>query len=91
MKTSLSSGVQRLLDEKVSSGRYRSADEVVRKGLALIEKEEASKLPAGAAPGNLAEAFSAIAGEVPETEWEKIPADLSRDLDRYLYGARKTS
>jgi putative addiction module CopG family antidote len=83
MKTSLSPGVQRLLDEKVGSGRYRSADEVVRKGLALIEREEASRVPASSAPGNLAEIFSAIAGDVPETEWQKVPADLARNLDCY--------
>lgn len=33
MKVSLSPDLERLIAEKVSSGRYRSTDEVVREGL----------------------------------------------------------
>ncbi|MGB9145154.1 MAG: type II toxin-antitoxin system ParD family antitoxin [Acidobacteriaceae bacterium] len=91
MKSSLSPGVQRLLDEKVSSGRYSSADEVVKRGLALIEKEEACEPPAPAARTGLAEIFSSVAAEVPDSEWEKVPPDLAKDPDRYLYGAQKAS
>lgn len=27
-----------------------------------------------------------LAGDVPETEWQKLPSDLTEDLDHYLYG-----
>jgi len=28
---------------------------------------------------------------VPDSEWEKVPPDLAKDPDRYLYGAQKAS
>jgi hypothetical protein len=30
-----------------------------------------------------------IGGSVPDEEWRKVPADLSMNLDHYLYGAPK--
>ncbi|MGB2624049.1 MAG: hypothetical protein WA857_16305 [Candidatus Acidiferrum sp.] len=30
--------------------------------------------------------LQSLAGDVPETEWQKLPADLTEDLDHYLYG-----
>jgi antitoxin ParD1/3/4 len=40
MKLSLSPETERLIEEKVSSGRYQSADEVVREGLErLVERD----------------------------------------------------
>lgn len=92
MKTSLSPDVKRLILEKVSSGRYRSADEVVRLGLILLQKDEEqahSTAPVGT--GDLAAIFTDIAKDVPDTDWQKVPADLSRNLDHYLYGIQKTS
>ncbi|MBT9330447.1 ribbon-helix-helix domain-containing protein [Paracidobacterium acidisoli] len=92
MKASLSPDVERLIQEKVSSGRYRSADEVVRLGLSLLQKseEQAHTAPPGSA-GDLAAMFAEIASDVPDTDWQKVPADLSGNLDHYLYGAQKTS
>lgn len=31
----------------------------------------------------------AIGASVPDEEWAKVPADLSKNLDHYLYGAPK--
>jgi hypothetical protein len=31
-----------------------------------------------------------IGGAVPDEEWRKVPADLSKNLDHYLYGAPKS-
>lgn len=31
-----------------------------------------------------------ISSRVPDEAWEKIPRDLSKNLDHYLYGAKKT-
>jgi hypothetical protein len=39
----------------------------------------------------IAEVISAIVQDVPETEWGKIPPDLSTNLDHYLYGNHKTA
>lgn len=92
MKTALSPEVERLILEKVSSGRYRSADEVVRRSLSLLQKVEEHEGPAPVSGGaNLADAFMGIAAEVPDVEWRKVPADLSQNLDHYLYKAQKTS
>ena len=92
MKISLSPEVERLIAERVSSGRYRSADEVVREGLELIQEREAGvrRSPANHG-GSLAATFQSIASGVPDTDWENVPADLSKNLDHYLYGGKKTS
>jgi len=92
MKISLSPDVERLIAEKVSSGRYHSADEVVREGLELLQKREKE---AGRSPSShradFAAAFDSIARDVPDADWESVPADLSKQLDHYLYGSQKTS
>ena len=51
--------------------------------------EEAAASQAGAGIAAIVDAFSAIAGEVPENEWERVPHDLSKNVDHYLYGAKK--
>ena len=40
---------------------------------------------------SLEKAFAAIAQEVPEEEWERVPSDLAKNLDHYLYGTSKVS
>jgi antitoxin ParD1/3/4 len=41
MNISLTPELERLVDEKVKSGRYASASEVIREGLRLLEEKEA--------------------------------------------------
>ena len=36
------------------------------------------------------EMVSAITREVPDREWARVPADLSKNVDHYLYGSKKT-
>jgi putative addiction module CopG family antidote len=92
MNISLSPDLERLIAEKISSGRYRSADEVVREGLELLDqRENESRRPPSNGKANLAAAFESIAIDVPDTDWKSVPADLSKNLDHYLYGGRKTS
>lgn len=92
MKTSLSPEVKRLILEKVNSGRYRSADEVVRRGLTLLQKDEERAVSTQSSGfGDLATMFGSIAGDVPDADWQRVPADLSKNLDHYLYGTQKTS
>ena len=127
MRISLSPDLERLIAEKVSSGRYCSADEVVREGLELLDEREnatrmsghertqadaikrASEIDPNAAilvesvrdsdkgprdsngTANLAAAFASIAGDIPDRDWVSVPADLSKNLDHYLYGGQKTS
>ena len=113
MKLSLSPETERLIEEKVSSGRYQSADEVVRESIKLLDErdnghpeapadamspppapEEETGEPAaqkGKKPATLYELFEPIWASVPAEEWEKLPRDLSINLDHYLYGAPKKS
>jgi len=92
MKISLSPELERLIAEKVKSGRYHSADEVVREGLKLLrEREKDTSRPAVRATTNFAAIFENIAGAVPDADWKCVPADLSKNLDHYLYGGQKTS
>lgn len=69
---------------KVQSGRYSSANEVVEQGLVLLDaKEHAEGSPDGAA---ISEMIVAIGRSTPAEEWERVPTDLSFNLDHYLYG-----
>ena len=43
MNISLTPELERLVDEKVKSGRYASASEVIREGLRLLEEREELK------------------------------------------------
>jgi putative addiction module CopG family antidote len=91
MKISLSPEIERLIADRVSSGRYHSADEVVREGLELLEEREKHARHARSdGARSLGEAFRSIAREAPEAEWEKVPSDLSKNLDHHLYGSRTT-
>ena len=31
-----------------------------------------------------------ITSQIPQTEWEQLPSDLSKNLDHYLYGSPKS-
>jgi putative addiction module CopG family antidote len=91
MKISLSPDIERLIAERVSSGRYRSADEVVREGLELLQKREKETQRTPSNGTSFAVALENIARDVPDSDWESVPPDLSKNLDHYLYGGLKTS
>jgi Arc/MetJ-type ribon-helix-helix transcriptional regulator len=107
MKLSLSPETERLIAEKVDSGRYQSADEVVRKGLDLLEERDNGKPPppmekAGPkqpeAAADKAENVSDIIkllepiwAEIPDSAWETLPRDLAQNHEHYLYGSKKQS
>jgi len=52
------------------------------------DKEEPSEKMKGSS--SILEMVSAITREVPEHEWERVPADMSKNVDHYLYGSKKT-
>jgi hypothetical protein len=52
------------------------------------EKEES--LEAGDGLDSILEIVSAATKEVPEDEWGRVPDDLSKNVDHYLYGSKRT-
>lgn len=52
------------------------------------EKEESLETEDGL--GSILEIASAATKEVPEDEWDRVPDDLSINVDHYLYGNKKT-
>ena len=54
----------------------------------IDEKEEPPERGGGL--DSILEIVSAATKEVPEDEWGRVPADLSINVDHYLYGSKKT-
>ena len=54
--------------------------------MGMKENEEPSEKESG----SIFEMVSAITREVPERGWERVPADLSKNVDHYLYGSKRT-
>jgi hypothetical protein len=52
--------------------------------------EEEESLERGEGLGSILEIASAATKEVPEDEWDRVPDDLSMNVDHYLYGSKKT-
>lgn len=53
---------------------------------AMKEADEPSEKESG----SILQMVSAITREVPEREWKRVPADLSKNVDHYLYGSKRT-
>jgi len=54
--------------------------------MGIKEREEPSEKESG----SILEMVSDVTREVPEREWERVPADLSKNVDHYLYGSKRT-
>ena len=66
--------------------------DLIRAGDEVVIEHDARPLAVlrPAAPrSSLEQAFEAIAQEVPDEEWERVPSDLAKNLDHYLYGTSK--
>jgi hypothetical protein len=57
-----------------------------QKGEDMKESEEPSEKGSDSLLGMVLR----IAEEVPSQEWERVPADLSKNVDHYLYGSKRT-
>jgi hypothetical protein len=62
--------------------------------LRVTEIEELVLGPVGEAPYDhsappIEEVLAGLARGVPEAEWDKLPSDLTDNLDHYLYGTPK--
>jgi hypothetical protein len=58
------------------------------------EPSEMQATDIGASSGNpssssVLEMVLSVTEKIPENEWQRIPADLSKNVDHYLYGTKK--
>ena len=58
-----------------------------KKVLKLVEEKLAANQKADSRP--IWEVITEISSEIPDEEWEKLPADGSVNHDHYLYGTLK--
>ena len=85
--------VARLIEEQLNTGRYTSADEVVRAGSKLLQEQENGKGDNGTRTtrsghvSNLAALAAECTKDIPDSEWDKFPRD--QNIDHYLYGTPK--
>jgi hypothetical protein len=54
-----------------------------------IRTDEKEELETREGLGSILEIASAATKEVPEDEWDRVPDDLSMNVDHYLYGSKK--
>jgi antitoxin ParD1/3/4 len=82
MSLSLSPEVQRLIDERVNSGRYPSAEDVVTAALANLEQQEQIATLSAA---EIEVAFPGFGAKI-EQGWEDLSAGRVSDGDAFFDG-----
>lgn len=82
------------ISDSEAASDFASLLERVRAGEEVVIEHDARPvavmMPAPPAQ-SIDKAFAAIAQAVPDEDWERVPADLSKNLDYYLYGTSKQS
>src|SRR5581483_1984884 len=58
----------------------------VRASATTMNREQIEKT---ADTESVADVFASIAQRVPNSDWKKVPTDLSKNVDHYLYGGKK--
>lgn len=66
------------------NGRIRRIAHVGR-----LEERSLGEKPYDAAARPIWKVISDLGTEIPESEWERVPTDLARNLDHYLYGRKQ--
>lgn len=54
-----------------------------------ISEPENSETNQSSKNGSLLEFLDNFSSTIPQEEWEKLPSDLSKNIDHYLYGSPK--
>jgi Arc/MetJ-type ribon-helix-helix transcriptional regulator len=91
MSIDLKPELEQRIAAKVESGQYKSADEVVEKGLDLLEARTAAQPSPPEVDLPVWETISRLGQQVPDDELADVPTDFARNLKHYLYGAPKES
>jgi PAS domain S-box-containing protein len=94
MNVSLTPELERSVAEQVASGRYRTASEVVRAALRLLEKEEKGELPTGPGPVREVEEGRVVPAEEHKPGEQKAAEaeveDFRKDLGPFVVAAETT-
>ncbi len=85
-----------LKEHRILKMRVKGTGEVAPTGKVqrITEVSELTIQPVGEVPFDrsarpIEDVIAEIAAEVPEEEWKKLPRDLSKNLDHYIYGTPK--
>jgi putative addiction module CopG family antidote len=86
--------LQRFVQSQVESGQFASEDEAVAEAIRQVkrwEQEQAARAPAAEALPAWQRVLENMK-DVPDAEFDQVPADSSEQLDHYLYGTpRRTT
>ena len=80
-------------DEEAASD-FGSLLDRVRAGVEVViehDSQPVALLRPALPPEPVDKVFAAIAQDVPDEDWSRVPQDLSKNLDHYLYGSSKVS
>ena len=80
---------ERVIGRAIEAGLIRTADEVVGVGVEAIQRRLDERPLTNHTPRPIEEIIRDLAAEVPQAEWDRLPRDLTDNLDHYLYGTRK--
>jgi hypothetical protein len=58
-------------------------------GVSPAAKSSQASVSADTARPSIEEVLASLAAQVPADDWQQLPADLSDDLDHYIYGTPK--
>ena len=82
------------ISDAEAASDFRSLLDRVRAGAEVVIEHDARPVavlrPALPSP-SIDKIFAAIAQDVPDEDWARVPTDLSKSLDHYLYGTSKIS
>jgi antitoxin (DNA-binding transcriptional repressor) of toxin-antitoxin stability system len=82
------------ISDTEAASDFASLLERVRAGSEFVIEQDArpvAVLRSVAPEPSIDRAFAAIAQDVPDEHWGRVPEDHSKNVDHYLYGASKTS
>jgi len=80
---------ERVIGRAIEAGLIRTADEVVGVGVDAIQRRLDERPLSDRTTRPIEEIIRDLAAEVPQAEWDRLPRDLTDNLDHYLYGTLK--
>lgn len=95
MNVNLPERLQHFVETQIQAGRFASEDEAITEAVRLLaESQQAEPENGRPAQGSGEPAWQRIVNamrQVPDEEFDRLPADGSEQLDHYIYGTPKRS